>query len=262
MKKLYFLLLLISLNYSHAFAAVELSDFNKIKAGLINLYSSEFNQKGGNLEILITDKDKIPQALSRKTTEGLWQIEVYQSMLNLENQSMQTLAMMLCHEVGHFLGEAPYVIGRQMTAAVRQRAPKKMSCEGQADFYSTSQCFRKLAKIVPELNIKTDLTNPLSEECFHSFKSESDVASCLSGVQIAKKLAYVYQDVLGLMGIPTHFQNRFDDSVTERTLNYVGEYPELECRYQTIIHGLLCSEVLDGECVDSKWARPLCWFKD
>jgi hypothetical protein len=262
MKKLFFLLILISFNCSLSFAAVSKSDFNKVTKGLINLYSAEFGLRGGTLEIIPNNTDTTPQALSRKTSEGLWQIEVYQGMLDLEHQSIQTLGMMLCHEVGHFLGDGPYVIGHSITAAVRQRAPKKMSCEGQADFYSTSQCFRKLQRIVPVLNSTTDSNDTLSTECSHSFKNKDDIDACLSGLKTAKDLAYVYQDALGKIGIPTSFQNSFSDSITDRTLNYVDEYPTLECRYQTLVHGLLCAEVVDGECVDSKWARPLCWFKD
>lgn len=243
-----------------AFASVELPQFQKMRAALVDLYTLEVEGKGARFEIVLTDKDKIPQALSRKTSEGVWQIEVYQSMLDLKSQSIQTLGMMLCHEVGHFLGGEPYVIGRQLTPAVRQRAPKQMSCEGEADYFSTSVCFRKLAKLVAELKLEKAFEGELNNECYLSFSTNGDREICLSGLKIARDLAIVYQDILTVMGFPTTFQNRFDPSVSDRTLNYVGEYPTLECRYQTLVHGLLCAEKENGECLDPRWMRPLCWF--
>ena len=243
-----------------AFASVELPQFQKLRAALVDLHTHEVEAKGSRFEIVLTDKDKIPQALSRKTSEGVWQIEIYQSMLDLKSQSIQTLGMMLCHEVGHFLGGEPYVIGRQLTPAVRQRAPKQMSCEGEADYFSTATCFRKLAELVSELKTKSAVESELSNECFLSFHTQSDREICLSGLKIARDLATVYQEVLTVMGFPTTFQNRFDSTITDRTLNYVGEYPSLECRYQTLVHGLLCAEKEEGECLDPRWMRPLCWF--
>ena len=251
------MMMIFSLNIQ---ASVTHEQFNKIQSNLLKLYSKSVADLNGQFDIVIKADGAIPQALSRKTSEGVWQIEVYQSMLDLERQSIQTLGMMLCHEVGHFLGGEAYVVGRQLTPAVRSRAPKKMSCEGQADFFSTSVCFRKLADLVPELRNFKEEESDLSNECYLSYKQQDDIDTCLSGLKTAQNLSLVYEDVLVKMGFPTQFQNRFDNTVTDRTLNYVGEYPTLECHYQTLIHGLLCPKNNDDKCIDPRWTRPLCWF--
>ena len=262
MKYNFIVIIFILLNSSTVFAKVKQNQFEKIRDVFITTYTQEFQSKGGTLDITSNHSSSSPQILSRKTVEGKWQIEIYQSMLDLELQTIPTLTMMLCHEIGHFLGEGPYVIGRPLSAAVRQRAPKKMSNEGQADFYSTSQCFRNLQKIIPELNLTPSLNLVLTEQCYNSYKIKDDIDSCLSGLQTARDLALVYQEAMNKIGIPTSFQETFSNEITERTLNFVDEYPTLECRYQTLVHGILCADVSNGECVDSKWSRPQCWFKD
>jgi hypothetical protein len=67
-----------------------------------------------------------------------------------ENSFMNTdvLALLLCHEIGHFYGNSP----KQRRG--RSEKLSWSSAEGQADFYATAICMKKIINDLPIMNIE------------------------------------------------------------------------------------------------------------
>ena len=252
MYHLFLLALILSSTLTQA--SVGKADYHKLTQTLDSVYSEQIRSLGGNLKFTLKET-ALPNAFAAKQTDGTWEVTVTDSLLSLEEQTKSTLAIILCHEVGHFLGGEPYVVGIQLTPAVRSRAPKKMSCEGQADYFATSECLKTLTQKIPNLfSDNRGILNPLiAQECNQN-------EACLESMAASHQTVLVYQRILKEMNIAEGFFGRLNNDRTDRVLNSVGEYPSLDCRYETFVNGTLCSGLSENECLDAKWARPACWF--
>lgn len=242
--------------------AQETNTFKTVSTTIKNVFADEFLARNAHLNFKVIEAKNYPHAMARKISETDWEIEMDQSMLELTSLNPATLVMILCHETGHFIGGEPFVVGRQLTPAVMSRAPKKMSCEGQADYFAAAQCFHRVLKELPSMtNALPKLeAGDLAQKCDESYHAEVDRLLCRIGIRASAELTEIYQHTLAKMDMPQLFLHRFSSEMTERTLNYVGEYPSLDCRFQTMSHGVLCNESREGECLDSQWMRPACWF--
>lgn len=260
-KYLFYLLLFVG---QIANASVDKFDYLKVINALNSIYAEKIADQGGHLKFVLSETPGAPNAYAAKKAEGSWEITVISSFLSLSHQTVPTLGIILCHEVGHFLGGKPYVVGKQLTAAVRAWAPKKMSVEGQADYFATSECIKNLAKKIPDLfiNNKGLLNIPSTQECHRSYTSEQEIKLCNDILTATHQTILVYQQILEQLNIPSIFFSRIENATSERTLDLVGEYPELDCRYETFIKGTLCSSLNVNECDDLKWGRPACWFSN
>lgn len=243
-------------------ASVEKIDYLKITNALNSIYSEKIAAQGGRLKFILSETDSAPNAYAAKKGDGNWEVTVISSFLSLSHQSVPSLGIILCHEIGHFLGGKPYVVGQQMTAAVRAWAPKKMSAEGQADYFATSECIKKLASKIPDLfvNNKGLLNLPSAQECQRSYTSDKEIKLCNEILTASHQTILVYQQIMDQLNVPSSFFAKIENAASERTLDLVGEYPELDCRYETFIKGTLCSSLNVNECDDLKWGRPACWF--
>ncbi|AUN98776.1 hypothetical protein DOM21_07105 [Bacteriovorax stolpii] len=260
MKKYWFILLILLGQVAHA--SVDKVDYLRITKALDSIYAERIQEEGGELKFILSEKPAAPNAYAAKKAENSWEITVVSSFLSLDHQTVPTLGMILCHEVGHFLGGKPYVVGKQMTPAVRAWAPKKMSAEGQADYFATSECIKKLAVKIPDLFIKNKglLNLPSAQECHRSYTNMDDIKLCNEILTASHQTILVYQQILEQLNIPSSFFAKTENAASDRTLDLVGEYPELDCRYETFIKGTLCSSLNVNECDDLKWSRPACWF--
>lgn len=243
-------------------ASIDKADYLQLTSALETTYAEQIRTLGGKLKFTLKESTDSPNAFAAKRVDGTWEVTVVETLLSLEEQTKSTLGIILCHEIGHFLGGKPYVVGIQLTPAVRSRAPKKMSCEGQADYFATSECIKTLTRKLPDLfSDNKGLLNPsIGEECNQAYEDQEDKNQCFETLVASYQTVLVYQKMLKEMNVPAGFFGKIENDRTDRTLNSVGEYPSLDCRYQTFINGTMCSGLSDNECNDAKWARPACWF--
>lgn len=243
-------------------ASIDKADYLQLTSALDAAYSEQVRSLGGKLKFTLKESTDSPNAFAAKRADGTWEVTVVETLLSLDEQTKSTLGIILCHEIGHFLGGEPYVVGIQLTPAVRSRAPKKMSCEGQADYFATSECIKTLTRHLPELfSDNKGLLNPsMAEECNQNYENKEDKNQCLETLVASYQTVLVYQKMLQRMNVPAGFFGKIENDRTDRTLDSVGEYPSLDCRYQTFINGTMCSGPSENECNDAKWARPACWF--
>lgn len=259
-----YILIALFLFSQKSFASVSKDDYLTLTNALSSIYGKKIEASNNTLKFTLKNSDQAPNAYASKSSEGLWEVTVISSLLALKEQTTASLGIILCHEVGHFLGGEPYVVGIQLTPAVRSRAPKKMSCEGQADYFATSECMKALALKVPELFKGNEgLLNPMvNQYCAESYLENKDISLCQETLIASYQATLVYQKIMDGLNVPASFLGKIDNESTDRTLNNVGEYPSLDCRYETFIKGTLCSSLNGNVCNDLKWSRPACWFQE
>jgi hypothetical protein len=189
---------------------------------------------------------------------------MFGGLARYENMTRDGFAMVICHELGHHLGGAP--------KKASYWGYSWASNEGQADYFATLKCARRLfinddnAEILSHMNI-----DPLvADKCQENFKSEQDVNICVRASMAGKVLASVLNS-LGHGEDPVEF-NTPDDSVVRRTDD---SHPAAQCRLDTYFSGSIChvayTEDVDNEdpaigtCArvhnDIDGVRPLCWYK-
>ena len=171
----------------------------------------------------------------------------------------------LCHELGHLFGGHPRrPIPEEWPGPTHDDGLSLLSGEGQADYYTTRVCFRRLVagedhvaalkgKVIPE---------PVKKDCEGAWGQGSVDAS------ICARAAIGGFEMLRLVKeFPISFDTR-DDEVVEKTLNI---YPSRQCRLDTALAGALCKDdaplELDAKdplkhgCKQGVGARPACWFR-
>jgi hypothetical protein len=184
---------------------------------------------------------KLPSAFAKWITPlKVAQVSFSPSFFNLDNLDELSFGLITCHELGHFLGGKPYVSAPKPVGIFRiKNSYPNMSAEGQADFFASASCFKRIKKFL---------------------NSDSDSGSDLISIQ---KTLDTYREILKTVEIDHDYVDATDISfgVALRTIKKPGKYPSLTCRAQTLRQGLSCQEFLpSGNCTNIVELRPSCWF--
>jgi hypothetical protein len=173
-------------------------------------------------------------------------------------------ALVICHELGHHLGGAPRKIYDSGTVAWP-------STEGQADYFATLKCLRKVfQKDDNEAVIKgAQVPEIISEKCKASFPTDWEKALCirttLAGISVGNISADIRRTEKPKVETP-------DPSIVETTFE---AHPEPQCRLDTYFQGSICevssirsiseTNELTGTCHPksghTEGTRPLCWYR-
>lgn len=178
-------------------------------------------------------------------------INMYGGLARRAEVTRDGFALVLCHELGHAYGGAPYL-----------RSWSELSAEGQADYHGSKDCLRKVFAQLPykapqeidgtTLDLKTEYITqtcmkrfPLPDvntEPTESTSTEQDICirSLMAGQSLGNLLSIVNED-------PEVQYETPDPFVTPKTLL---SYPKTtQCRLDTYHNGALNLD------------RPICWFK-
>lgn len=186
-----------------------------------------------------------------------WSIILHEKTFqNKKYETYETVLVVACHEIGHHLGETAYYSGAYSWAAA----------EGQADYYVTTKCLRKVfedednEKWVKEYPLKISKT--LVSKCRRQWKREKDVSTCIRSSLSA------YQRVVSVYGM-AKFETPDKRKVTETKISH----PQSQCRLDTFFQGALClTDHNDdfskennsiGACTVKNsrlGSRPRCWY--
>lgn len=184
------------------------------------------------------------------------------------------LSVLLCHEIGHLAGGAPFM------KFAGDKSSLQISAEGQADFFATSSCLPSLWRTENNSESLAQISahQGLEKACPSSLDSQE--RSLCARIAIASKGFQDYNYALALSeaantipprspGAAPSFENH-DSSITPRTLT--REYPKLQCRLDTMLAGLKCqapsasnftaqpgTPLACGE-VAAQATRPACWL--
>jgi hypothetical protein len=206
-----------------------------------------------------------------KTTRGDFDdnpiIKVSGALLRHPQTTIDDLYLLLCHELGHHLGGAPY--------KKRGNSGKLSwsSAEGQADYYAVTKCLPRIFQSLKDSSLKTkslknDIKRHIQLYCNNSYCERATAASYSTGIFFAS------------------LKESPNPSLKDRDMTQVYEtkygHPRPQCRLDTFISGIHCpidyrvefdpTDLTVGACIRESQVfdpseeqellgpRPLCWY--
>ncbi len=201
-------------------------------------------------------------------------IVMYGGLARHPDVTVDAFRLVACHELGHHLGGAPKKVGGFWGGAAWA------SNEGQADYYASLKCFRRLVIEGQKLNLAVagpDLSNyPASElnmakaECAKSFTNSDDQEICLRATMGGYAIGRMFNS-FGSASKPISLSTPNPNVVSKTNDNH----PESQCRTDTYFQGAICdvsyrndvsnNDERYGTCNKKdnhpRGLRPLCWFR-
>lgn len=247
----------IETNFTLGSGNISQAAYREILNSTLNEFNSDFDALGGNLAIVDAWENVIPQA---KTIQNgnTYEITVNGGLARHPMMTLDSLQIVFCHELGHHLGGAPkflYFNGQTV--------------EGQADYFATLQCTRRLFGKESNSRYLNLASKYIQSECKASFQDDEMVAICARTLMAVEDLALVLQSLQKSKNKPS-----LSSPDLSRTSSLVRSHAGAQCRVDTLFAGAVCpvsgtlSELdLDiGTC--SRWygadrgVRPLCWYDE
>jgi hypothetical protein len=158
--------------------------------------------------------------------------------------------LILCHELGHHLGGAPFMSGEHSFWA---------SDEGQADYFATKECMRKVLR---SEHAPLDLPKSIIDICDSQYPVQEESLHCQRTARAAE-----------LFGKRDYLLNHYDQEPEVSYLKPIqltnaltlqnsfrfsfSEYPDSQCRTDILFQGALCNKDI---CTSGLGSRPKCWF--
>lgn len=231
--------------------------FNEIIDNVSSLYKDQIARMGKTFNVKKYWNENHVNAYANKS-ETSWTIFLYGGVFKAKQATEDSLALVVCHEIGHLLGGAPFYSG---TAA---------SAEGQADFWATSICFKKYTEVFKKNTDSADLT-------INSLCSDSpDTNNCHRNLQASLDLAKV-------LARDSNKEPSYSINLAKVLKATKEDHPDPQCRLETYKRGYFCDLPFDDEEFISKSntdklttdfkcptqidgttvyleQRPTCWF--
>ncbi len=223
-------------------------------------FAPDFKAVNRDLEVISAWRSAEVQAYASSNGK-IDQVVVNGGMARHPLMNRDALTLIICHELGHHIGGAPQALfftGRTV--------------EGQADYFATLKCLRRLFAHDDNKNfLSDDSVDPyILKECNSSFELNRDVAICVRSALASKTVGNVTAEVQRKK-FP-----RFDTPDQTRVERLIHGHTGPQCRLDTYLAGVFCPvqvsldlSPLDldvGAC--SRWfgqkrgARPLCWYDE
>lgn len=237
-------------------------EFNHLIQKTLSPYQSLMTAHYGATEfeiIKLWEDGTVNTATGKK--DGKFLLKVYGGLARHPLITPDAFTMILCHEIGHLIGGAP-----------TWKPFNQASSEGQADYFATNKCFKKINENedlkIPNDTIPTYALN----KCQKSYRDPR-------GFNLCKRSALAQLSLISLMhelsGHPTRPKFETPDPYEMSVIQFNG-YPKPQCRLDTLLAGSLChsdiNELHDmnlynkGNCAtqngDTEGLRPRCWYKE
>jgi hypothetical protein len=197
-----------------------------------------------------------------------WGVTVTRGLIEDRTIDEDMFAAMVCHELGHVFGGFPF-------------SNSTSSAEGQADYFASKECLRRLWSDESEANedATDDVSASVREQCDDAWSDEEDQHLCY---RIARTAEEFGAWLAALSDADAPMLTTPDTTVVDATNRW---YPSTQCRVDTFLQGALCAvdfkpglvpglEESDGyysresedaaapySCTSGVGARPKCWFK-
>lgn len=237
--------------------------FNQVIDKVIAVYAPIVASKGGNLTVQRDWNDGTVNAYALQQGNN-WIVKMFGGLARHEEITPDGFALVVCHEIGHHIGGAPKKRGWWSSAWA--------SNEGQADYFATLKCLRKVFEREDNENIVASLNVPshLRLSCAAQFNNREEQLICQRGGMAGMSTARLFQALRGETTDP-----KFDTPSTKRVSRTDDAHPATQCRLDTYFSGALCdidhredvskNDEAKGVCYRNngheEGVRPLCWFR-
>lgn len=227
------------------------------------IYSPIVTADGAELKIdRLWESSTVNAGTFRDERGKHWHINLYGGFARLPLITEDGFALVICHEIGHHLGGAPK---KNIETA------SWSSNEGQADYFATLKCLRRIFEKEDNeaINRAQEIPEIVSENCQESFPDKKERALCIRNSMAGLAVARINATIQG-----TNFPSFETPDETE-----VGstneKHPRAQCRLDTYFMGSICevghnttlsqTNEVKGTCHSSlghtSGIRPTCWFK-
>ncbi len=237
--------------------------FNEVIDKVEAIYSPIIEQMGANLKVIRKWDDGTVNAYAQQSGKT-WKVSMFGGLARHEAITADGFALVVCHEIGHHIGGAPKKKSVWSTSWATN--------EGQADYFATLKCLRKVFAKEEKKDMFSDPKIPsrVRIDCYLGFNNDDERNVCARGAMAGLSTALLFQDLRG---------NQTDVKFSTPNPKVVNStdhnHPETQCRLDTYFNGAICSlsDTIDvskddetkGTCNrkfgDQKGVRPLCWFK-
>jgi Zn-dependent peptidase ImmA (M78 family) len=243
----------ISISYSKSVVSKNIHAANIVEH-FTDVYAPIFAKENKDLQINFLWDEANLNAYATRDQNNNPIINITGGLANHDLITKDSLSLILCHEIGHFLGGAP--------KKLRGRSTKKSwsSAEGQADYYATAFCIKKVLKSMSNQQTtksKLKSTDQISKIC--------NTPICNRVAAASLNLAKIYAEI-DYFNIELSI-SRPDDNTTYNTI-YGHSNPQ--CRLDTMISGLRCPnsesilfdnlDPIQSSCIEPEFRRPRCWY--
>lgn len=238
MKKLLPISMLVLLFAAISGAASEIKsedNYNSASQELLAAYSQEISLQQAQLVVENHWNGNTLNGFAERSG-SLWKIETYGGLYRSPVITPDGYMALLCHELGHHIGGGPY-----------KPDISWMSSEGQADYFASSVCLKRIWKD-KDNRIKVNSLNvpkSLLQICQQNTTYENTLALCLRVGMAAYSFVEFNRIEHGYASEDTPVQ--FDNSA-----KYIADryfiYPRAQCRLDTFVAGMTGA------------SRPLCWY--
>ncbi len=254
----------LSLSVTQNYSGMTEAEFNGVIKHLTEIYTPILAEQNKKLKMEGKWRRRSVNAMTR-LYKGTVEMIVYGGLARHKFMTVDGLYMTLCHEFGHHLGGAPKE--SDISGEV-----KYMSGEGQSDYYASLKCFRRV--FINDNNEErmqdVQVHDFVEKNCQESFTNANEIALCKRSAIAAMAFVKTGQGI----ALPGE-EVDFDRTDTREAWSTNHDYPESQCRLDTIINGSFCpvdytAELSNtdpnlGTCnrVDGyeRGLRPLCWYK-
>jgi hypothetical protein len=239
------------------------ADFSASIAQVKAIYCPIFKNKyKANLVVEEKWKDNTVNAYATQSGKD-WNVTMFGGLARDPLVTKDGFIAVICHEIGHHVGGSP------------RKGFGWASNEGQADYFATEKCLKKVFESEKEFNLKVfnaDLTEDqklAKAACEGVYAIEEEQALCFRSSMAGESLA----KLLGSLGGNSNVKFGTPDPTVVTKTNH--NHPKGQCRMDTFFQGALCdkdhniwpsnSDASEGYCTSKDnykiGLRPLCWFK-
>lgn len=243
--------------------------FKQIIDSVVVFYKPIVSAHGAKLNVDYNWNDPTVNAYARQDGNE-WNIAMFGGLARRPEVTDDGFALVVCHELGHHLGGFSFYPGGDWA-----------SSEGQADYFSTQACAKKVfAGSAPQLaKYKALISKRAISRCDSVYTDTEQKAVCYrtaaAGISLANLLAKI-------SGERTPNPESYDPVVVRRT---VPSHPRAQCRLDTYLAGAVCTKLFRDDLIPGRFnprgqdtfsaqaeaftyscsgtsfgARPLCWF--
>lgn len=233
MKLLISLLTLLCISTAHA--VVTFDEFQELRISVQSAFQ-KISSSNENLQInlAVPDSDNFWWKLDdvyasyvrfeENDSAIFHRIYIFGGMARLKEMTPDGLAIVMCHEIAHGIGGAPF----------KNKGP---SAEGQSDYFSTNVCLKEVFNYLP-------ISNNYNPTVYLEFcKQAEDFTYCLRAMKALESSVAFYK----YLGTEVSIQD-FSIEVATQINTDDQYYPSAQCRLDTSILGILGKE------------RPSCWY--